>query len=57
VDSRQGQGTTFTMALPRTVHTEAVGQGPVWHTDSEPCNEPDNMRDSGVAATCAAAEC
>jgi signal transduction histidine kinase len=35
VDSREGQGTTFTIALPRTVHAEAVGQGPAWSTDSE----------------------
>jgi PAS domain S-box-containing protein len=35
VDSKEGQGTTFTIALPRTVHAEAVGQGPAWHTDSE----------------------
>jgi PAS domain S-box-containing protein len=35
VDSKEGQGTTFTIALPRTVQTEAVGPGPAWHTDSE----------------------
>jgi signal transduction histidine kinase len=35
VDSKEGQGTTFTIALPRSVHTETVGQEPAWHTDSE----------------------
>jgi PAS domain S-box-containing protein len=36
VDSKEGQGTTFTIALPRIVHTHAVGPGLAWHTDSEP---------------------
>jgi PAS domain S-box-containing protein len=36
VDSKEGQGTTFTIALPRTVHTQAVGPRPARHTDSKP---------------------
>ena len=36
VDSKEGQGTTFTIALPRTVQAQAVGPGPAWHTDSKP---------------------
>ena len=36
VDSKAGQGTTFTIALPRPVQAQTVGQEPAWHTDSEP---------------------
>jgi signal transduction histidine kinase len=36
VDSKEGQGTTFIITLPRTVHTQVVGPGLAWHTDAEP---------------------
>ena len=35
IDSKEGQGTTFTMALPRTVHAEAVEQEPARKLASE----------------------
>jgi PAS domain S-box-containing protein len=35
VDSKEGQGTTFTIALPRTVHAEAVGPGSAWELGAE----------------------
>jgi signal transduction histidine kinase len=35
VDSKEGQGTTFTIALPRTVHIEAVGQEAAQELGSE----------------------